>query len=296
MAEPTTELQPIRHFSETSPNEMPAALQSSVIPSPSSKPTTSCKRCSSPTSWLSSDGYCMECMERAHAERAAEDEARDILEHLEERVNADLDKVGLSPREIRAEWSRVPRALRDAMPRDVLRPLSEGVFPARGFGLGSETGRGKSMAVAAILRGFLRARLQVHADKLPEWVKANPSMKLTRKLGVVWLCWPDTVTLLRAHAVEDLAEDLLARAESSPLLVLDDLGRERIKGSYVDDWAASQLDRIINHRYRNELPTLWTTNVHEDALVGIYGAALISRLIEDAPLAWVDGLPSMRLR
>jgi DNA replication protein DnaC len=64
----------------------------------------------------------------------------------------------------------------------------------------------------------------------------------------------------------------------------------------MDDWAASQLDRIVNHRYREMKPIVWTTNLREVELVGLYGAALVSRLCEDNPLTWIENAPSLRIK
>ena len=241
-------------------------------------------------------GVCWDCHQAEQRVKDAEARAASIMANLETVVGEDLQKMGLSPREIRADWARVPRELRDAMPREVLKDLSAGMVPARGFGLGSDTGTGKTMALAAIVKGHQRHRRQAFARDLPRKAKARPGTEFVLGPCVVWLTWPDTVTTIRAHAIDGEAEAILERAENAPLLVLDDLGRERIKGSYVDDWAASQLDRIVNHRYREELPTIWTTNLPEAALTAIYGAALLSRLTEDNPLVWMPGLPSMRIR
>ncbi|WP_243286041.1 hypothetical protein [Geothrix terrae] len=77
---------------------------------------------------------------------------------------------------------------------------------------------------------------------------------------------------------------------NASLLILDDLGRERIKGDYSQDWGASQLDYIVNMRYREERPIIWTTNVRQTDLVRLYGAALVRRLVEPNPMVWVEGL------
>lgn len=236
-------------------------------------------------------------MHDAIAIRDAEAEAQAVLGSLDTLVVAHLAKMGLSARELRAIWARVSPKIKKAISRDAMTALASGAIPAKGFGLGSDTGSGKTMAVACLMRKYATACHQNFAAQVVEWTRANPG----RRLGVntdrvLWLCWPDTVTALRTHAIDGEAETILERAESARLLVLDDLGRERIKGSYLDDWAASQLDRIVNHRYREELPTIWTTNLTEPALTAIYGAALLSRLTEDAPLVWLDGLPSMRIQ
>ena len=110
----------------------------------------------------------------------------------------------------------------------------------------------------------------------------------------VWSSWPDEVNWLRAHAIDPNVHDRIEELKTCSLLFLDDLGRERIRGSYADDWAASQLDGILNHRYRYELPIVWTTNLTLQQLAGIYGGAMLSRLTADNPLVWVDGLVDLR--
>ena len=242
---------------------------------------------------MNAAGLCWECMEKAEAKKSAEDEAARILAHLDEMTAERLLKAGLSKREIKAEPGRVPKELLAAVPASCLKALSSGSIPTGGFGLGSDTGPGKTMALAVLLKAWQRKRLEEFARALKE--NPRPVMVGTGK-PLVWLSWPDTVDFIRVHAVDGEAESVLERAEAAPLLVLDDLGRERIKGSYIEDWAASQLGRIISHRYREELPILWTTNLQEKALAGIYGMAMLSRLIEDNPLTWVDGLKSQRLQ
>jgi len=237
-------------------------------------------------------------MIQERAVRDAEQKAEQILGALEDVVTQHLLRIGLSKREVKAEWAKVPANIKAAPPRDVLHAMVGGKIPARGFGLGSDTGTGKTMALAAIMRGFVRARVRAWAEAMPRWAREKPEqirdLPSLRK-ATIWMSWPDTVTWIRARATDPVVEGLLQEAEVVPLLVLDDLGRERLKGSYVDDWAASQLDRIISHRYREELPILWATNLRERDLVERYGAAMVSRLTQDAPLAWIDGLRSMRL-
>lgn len=239
---------------------------------------------------------CWTCWERIRAVADAEEKSVEILKNLDALVGNDLKGFGLSPREVRAAMAIVPRSIQSSMPLDVIQALAVGTIPTRGFGLGSDTGTGKTMAIASLIKGFQRARRKAFAARIVERAREFPGRAMEPSGKVVWLNWPDTVNYLRAHAIDGGAEDLLERAENAALLVLDDLGRERIKGSYVEDWAASQLDRIVNHRYREELTTIWTTNTREAALTGLYGAALLSRLTEDAPLIWLKDLPSLRVR
>jgi hypothetical protein len=227
----------------------------------------------------------------------AESTAADIRAAIDVLVAEDmLNVTGLAKREVRADWNLTPKAIKDAIPGAILAALHAGKVPSKGFGLGADTGSGKTMALAAIMRAFQKAYRLAWADRLVERTRKHPGKTINFHHRAVWLTWPDAVTTLRAHAIDGEAERILERAESAPLLILDDLGRERMKGNYLEDWAASQLDRVINRRYRDELPTLWTTNLTELQLTEIYGAALVSRLTEDAPLIWLDKLPSLRIK
>ena len=221
-------------------------------------------------------------MEQERQRRSHEGEI--ILGDLPNWVTEQVMRLGLSKREARADLQRVPQVVRKALPLDTLKTLLDGDVPSRGFGLGGNTDGGKTMALAAILRRHLEAwarkTVPTRGRVLPDWF--------------TWVCWPDEVQWLRAHAIADTTTDRLDALANVPLLILDDLGRERIKGSYADDWAASQLDFVVNSRYREELVTLWTTNVREVDLVSLYGAALMRRLTAENPLTWIENLESAR--
>lgn len=288
--------QRINDTSRNLPLGMPAELRPDFTRSSPLKPTTPCRACSKANGWDDADGLCFDCYQARERVGYAEKESDEIRAEIDQRVSEDLrDVVGISKRELRAEWSKVPKALKDAMPKAILRALSAGQVPAKGFGLGADTGSGKTMSLAAIIRGFQKAYRLDYAMRLVTETRQHPDDPPKFKHQAVWLTWPEAVSNIRLHAIDGGAERILDRAESAALLILDDLGRERIKGAYVDDFAASQLDRIVNHRYREELPTLWTTNLPEIELTAIYGAALVSRLTEDSPLIWLDGLQSMRI-
>ncbi|MFI5839433.1 ATP-binding protein [Catenuloplanes sp. NPDC051500] len=83
-------------------------------------------------------------------------------------------------------------------------------------------------------------------------------------------------------------------ATTCPLLVLDDLGRER-----VTDWWLEQLQRIVDIRCANERRLIVTTNAAADAgaaydaLVARYGDPIVERLIDDGGVVVLDG-PAVR--
>jgi hypothetical protein len=224
------------------------------------------------------DLICSRCWYAKKEEQERSRLGHEILKELEPWMAGHLERVGLSRREIKAELARVPDVIRRSMPKEPLRELMAGNTPSRGFGLGGNTDGGKTMALAAILRAHLGAwaqcELPARGRVMPDWFR--------------WSSWPDEVNWLRSHAIDGNGAERIEELATVRLLFLDDLGRERIKGSYSDDWAASQLDTIVNRRYREEKVTIWTTNVKEVDLVNLYGAAMVRRLTADNPLIWME--------
>ena len=71
------------------------------------------------------------------------------------------------------------------------------------------------------------------------------------------------------------AEEIIERAKSTPLLILDDIGAEK-----ASEWTQEQLYRIVNFRYEHMLPTVITTNCDGAQLEMALGRRIVSRLIE----------------
>lgn len=63
------------------------------------------------------------------------------------------------------------------------------------------------------------------------------------------------------HSGESDYEHIIAFARNCQLLILDDLGAEK-----ETEWAAEQLDFIIDYRYENRKPLIVTTNLTLDDL------------------------------
>lgn len=72
-------------------------------------------------------------------------------------------------------------------------------------------------------------------------------------------------------SADDLGKELI----EVPLLVIDDLGKER-----QSEWSGSVLYRVINGRYERYAPVIITTNESLDTLRDNIGEATFSRLIE----------------
>lgn len=110
--------------------------------------------------------------------------------------------------------------------------------------LGGNIGTGKSHLAVGIIRG-VRGRY-----------------------GVTGQFWPVTevVDSYRAAASPEYegpwnATALTAALTGAPLLVLDDLGAE-----YGTEFSAARLFAVVDHRYRERLPTVVTTNVAAGAI------------------------------
>jgi DNA replication protein DnaC len=209
-----------------------------------------------------------------------------VPENLEAWTVTQLKCAGLAPRELQADKARVPAQLKRALPLGEVKRMMAGEIPAVGFGIAGDTGGGKSMCLASMLRGMTVA-----------WAQAN-----LLRTGAVphhpfrWVDWPSFTHWLKAHAIDGQGEERVMELMELPLVVLDDIGRERIKGDYTQDWSASQLDRIVSHRYRHVLPILYTLNLDEEELGRHYGGAMVSRLLGEYPLVHVPGLPDLRIR
>jgi DNA replication protein DnaC len=89
------------------------------------------------------------------------------------------------------------------------------------------------------------------------------------------------------HASGTEAE-VIDTVKTVPLLVLDDMGAER-----VTDWVAEKLFTIINHRHDEDLETIFTSNLSIQELAGHIGERTVWRIVEMCEVVKVDG-PNLR--
>lgn len=99
-------------------------------------------------------------------------------------------------------------------------------------------------------------------------------IELKEKQAVESRFWPVTELLRRYRATmhdgaTETVEGIDAEMRRVPLLILDDLGKEK-----TTDWTRDVLYDLINYRYSHRLPTIVTTN--ED--LGGYDEAIASRV------------------
>lgn len=77
----------------------------------------------------------------------------------------------------------------------------------------------------------------------------------------------------------DRIEDFYSQMETVPLLIIDDLGKER-----VTDFMLERLYSLINSRYEDYLPVGITSNLNPSELANhfgrMYGGAIVDRLVE----------------
>lgn len=109
---------------------------------------------------------------------------------------------------------------------------------------------------------------------------ANYALR-TQHMRPIFAVVPDLLDYLRATFAPDSGSSYDKRfhaVRTTELLVLDDLGTEN-----TTPWAREKLFQIVNHRYMERLPTVFTTNVDLDSLDGRIRSRLcdtqLSRLV-----------------
>lgn len=197
-----------------------------------------------------------------------------------------LREIGLEERELAAEPDLVDERLRNSLP-SWARDFVQGEIPQFGFGIGGEAGVGKTCAMVAMLKLHLRSAYRRRREHGAHAIAPEKIRSL-----YCWVDWPRMAHELRTFAVarpEWVANQVKTMSRAN-VLILDDLGSERRKGDYQDDYAAAELDFVVaSSRYRAMLPTWYTTNLSLEKLAGFYGARFASRLVSESPLVELVG-------
>ena len=132
--------------------------------------------------------------------------------------------------------------------------------------LWGDHGRGKT----GLAIGWLRHRMGV--DELPQ-----ETGHIAQGLFVTL---PDLLSQVRATYGPDggtSEADVVQRYREAPLLVLDDLGAEHVKGT---TWLEDILYRLVGYRHDNLLPTFFTSNLSPGELGERIGERQMWRLVE----------------
>ena len=124
------------------------------------------------------------------------------------------------------------------------------------------TGNGKSNFICKILLTYLALIATGNGFNLDN--------------GVYFCYLPDLVTLTTSFENKD-RDKILNAIMTRKLVVLDDVGASVVNSSFV----ATNLSQIIDTRYRNNLATLYTSNLSEDELTNHYGSRIADRILSD---------------
>lgn len=128
-----------------------------------------------------------------------------------------------------------------------------------------EPGTGKTYTAYAVLRAVVIAA--VKAGK-PVYFKA--------------VRHPDFNDMLRPKQ-DGSHEHALDPYLSAELLLFDDIGAGK-----QSDWTADSLYRLVDHRWSEDLPTIYTTNASQGQLATAVGERIVSRL-SDATMVLLNG-------
>ncbi len=125
-----------------------------------------------------------------------------------------------------------------------------------------------------------RGKTQKAAECLREWIRTNCQAGL-------FLTVPELLDSLRDTFRRDADApdgDLLSRAKRVPILVLDDLGTEK-----ASEWVEEKLYVLINHRYGELLPTIFTSNYTILQLAEKWHERIAWRIAESCTVVTLDG-------
>lgn len=118
------------------------------------------------------------------------------------------------------------------------------------------------------------------------WVAlALARMLLTENtIPVMFITAADLMAALRPSTVPEHTGLELAQFVSTPVLIVDDLGAEK-----VSEWTEEQLYRLANARSAHQRPMIITSNNTGPELRARYGQRIIGRLFGGASLIVLDG-------
>lgn len=147
--------------------------------------------------------------------------------------------------------------------RAVVRDALDPDRPSRGMVMVGKAGSGKTHLAVGILRAIAESKRDT-----------DETFSLFRSKFVVV---PELLDTLRERIGDPHVRDPLPALMEAPLVVLDDLGREK-----PTEWVTDRLYVLVNRRYNAKLPTVVTTNYALSELAQRGYDAMMSRLRDDA--------------
>ena len=97
---------------------------------------------------------------------------------------------------------------------------------------------------------------------------------INRGIPVLFGTYSEHLEKLREE-FDSKKREYLSMMKNTPVLVLDDIGKER-----RSEWTQQIIFDVVNYRYEHLLPTIITTNFDADGLANWLGSAVWSRLYE----------------
>lgn len=182
-----------------------------------------------------------------------------------------IERETLARRHVYARYiRRLPKRYSDARLRDLDPGQNPDERVSGWLGSGHQT-----LLLASTKPGIgkTHAAYAVGAQAVDEglWVEAWTAMEM--------------LSALRPNAGDPEAPvRVLADVTTCDLLILDDLGRER-----VNEWTTEQVHHVLDVRLREGRRTVVTTNMTAEDVMDRYTAPLYDRLVDDAVVVKVSG-------
>lgn len=188
-----------------------------------------------------------------------------------------LERAGVPPRYLGCRFSTfvVRRGTERALEASRAVALNE----REGLVLCGPAGTGKTHLVVSIVAERIEQWIASGGSEPIEWTDPAGQAFVSRRpeLRVRLVSVPGFLDQLRGRIRFADAEDPLPGLVEADLLVLDDLGREK-----VTDWASERLYVLVNERYNALRPTVVTSNYMPAELADRGYDAVVSRLVEGA--------------
>ena len=144
---------------------------------------------------------------------------------------------------------------------EYIRKVSE---TSKGLYISGDVGRGKTYAIFAL-------------------------MNRAQELGMYrWRAWSSAELFADIRATFNRSkdsEDPVEKAKTAMVLIIDDLGAEK-----MSEWVETQLGEIIDYRYAEMKPMIFTSNLSIDKLAERVGDRIVSRILGSCNIVELTGV------
>ena len=113
---------------------------------------------------------------------------------------------------------------------------------------------------------------------------AISNLLIDKGVPVLFGTFSDHLEHIREEFDHTGQREYLNRMKTTPMLVLDDIGKEK-----KTDWTQEILFDVVNYRYEHLLPMIVTTNFDVDGIANYIGSAIFSRLYEMSSAVTTSG-------